>query len=832
METVREDLSEQPKSFAFLNDYWTMASGWDKPIYINENNTRAGEVGLEIQDNYWQRPITNLIGGGSLTVDTWYSVQIVAVDDRFADINGSYRRSISTLGSIPVQCLTAIQGIKVTVPSFDYEDQIHLVNDTVVTQRYVYISQGATSNEALYGTFLYDRSVLGDGAKEIEITTFPSSIVTPDTDYYPPPNGSIVLSAFGRVWMTGGMNEARGQIRYVPNAFSGYVVDSIEEVDSALEIFRIELGAPLDANHHVHKGSLITLTNMDNHENLIQSQVVQRIDDTSRNWVEVQIVGGVANASVSSGIATIEANEWILNTATGTPEWSDAVIGVKLKFGDLPPLSIVHYEDDSPDYIIAERGEGDIEALGLWSVQMDGLCPNAGSDTDDHWELALSDTAIMPKNTGVGVDGFWEWDGTGLIPTMPTLTNADYEFDGNVGLYWTNINNPFAYPLENFMVFPEDCFGLAAIDRNILIFSRYRTYRVNVDALNLGYTELPGKVGTIAPFSIVNARNKVWFYDGNGFSVSDGFQTQSITTKKMEEQLDLIDRTQAKRIRGTYNAENDTIYWTYPVQGENGNNYGLAINASTMDVYPIKIQDGNIVWSAYDESDGKYYLYHATSGRFNESLKSYAFQHKESIETDNLPADSGYKAAVTSTATANALDVTVAAADTDWTLEGVAGEYNEGVPIICRALDDSNELHALAKEMETLGVRNYRIHFHTDFDLSGCSVGDHVYMACISNFWGPKWLDFGSPRYDHEVKELQLDFTPISEDALLVVDWFTELDDSTPVKIDEATLTAGDSRVTVSFKYGKCHSIGFRIRTYGPARLEINHFTVVFTTIR
>lgn len=116
---------------------------------------------------------------------------------------------------------------------------------------------------------------------------------------------------------------------------------------------------------------------------------------------------------------------------------------------------------------------------------------------------------------------------------------------------------------------------------------------------------------------------------------------------------------------------------------------------------------------------------------------------------------------------------------------------------------------------------------------SGAEIaeGVEVWVGIVPAVYGPKWLDFGSPRFKHKVYDLSFMFPPIGEEARFKVDWYLDLGED-PVKTTIVDVGATTTEVKTSFEYRAGNTVGFRLRIYCRSQVNIQHYNLTWATIR
>ncbi len=416
-----------------------------------------------------------------------------------------------------------------------------------------------------------------------------------------------------------------------------------------------------------------------------------------------------------------------------------------------------------------------------------------------------------------------------------------FKLVSNYGLYWSGIDNPHYYPLANYVPIEGYVTALWAAGRSIFVATKDAIHRFAAQAPEQGWIRLPQKVGCPSPHSIVTFNDVSYFFDGVGFSGCDEVSVANFSNYKIRELLQNVDPDYIHMITGAVDKLTNTIFWHFPVKEGRGNNYGVEFHPDSGDMYPIWRPDVQAIW----EENGK--VHYGTSGYFSESRTSAIWELDYDAALDGVgPAQAiqgTVKSVVGRVVTLDlepgslptefaGLPLTIRTSETEDEYficgDGTNGEVLESFAGTALTTFAAGMLLTLES---TFASQEVSIWLHSDYDLTNIKEGDSAWYGVIPFSFGPKWLDFGSPRYRHRVYELDLGFLPILGPLTLVVDWYADLG-ATPVKTQEYSLAEGDTKIQVPFRYQPVYTVGFKIRVYGKYRIQIMHYNVTWATLR
>ncbi len=774
---VNQNLSDKPKHIARLFDKYFVSSGYDAPRYIDPSTGRSGKAGMTAWNNYyWYRPHSGTaIDGGSLEVDKFFCIRVVAVDTRFSSPDGTFR--VSNMGPRSEAVQVTGTNLKITWELPAFPDQGYspdgiggLTEGDEALERFVYASQGDTAELAALGPFTLVDTVdnnTDDATFTLESFAIGGGSSAITTAFKPPPF-KMCISAFDRIWGVGGVTYTEGKALYRNDA-EAETITAIAEVDPIEEVFRYTFS--LAVTQDIYRGDLLTTESCDNAgNNVVKARILRVAAD--KTWVEIVNENGVDETPSGSPVATLEQNHIEGNADA---EFTDGFEGATFGF-------------EGEDGILIEEVD------------------------------STNNILILEK----------EYDGSIVKDTA-----SDYAIISDYGLYYSAINNPHRFPVENFMITPGKSTALAAIGDRILIFSRDQVIAIHQSNLEQGYFVLENTMGCSAPFSIINAMNLVFFWTGQTFAKTDGQTVIPVTVNRASDLTRNIDQLRADYITGAYDKRRQVIRWMFPYEDEATSNYGLELNVQNEDVWPVAMRDVSLMWYAPDPDTRDWGFWHAGSSRYTDSGKSYLYQHDPDLWAGALPDDSAWLGRVTDVSELVSNKFRVESIEEDdfafHQIDSVSTD-NEGVPFVALAADDSWETHGVVKKMTDNSDGTFTVEFHADFDLDDLKPGDHFLFGCLPMSYGPRWIDFDSPRYPHHVYDLDVEIQALEAAGVLFIDWFTEMN-MTPVKTESKNLTAGTSKVQFAFRMGKPYVVGFRLRWYGP-RIRIQHYSLTWATIR
>jgi len=409
------------------------------------------------------------------------------------------------------------------------------------------------------------------------------------------------------------------------------------------------------------------------------------------------------------------------------------------------------------------------------------------------------------------------------------------------------------------------------VDRHMLVWTEDTLEKMAVDSPGQGFVNISTEFGCTAPYSVVKTPRGVRFFDGTGFSITDGVTVVNTSRFRLDDYMDDINRDRVSLIRGAYLPGRDLCFWSFPKGSDPFNAYGLIMNDQTGDVYPLRWGDVNALWTE-KASDGTSKLFSGSSTRHTESGKAWIWEHDLDIGRDGILDEATYTESedverwyADTTGDSNAADGYI----TDFNVETpetnaivpdqsyiigssvsnpetVEPYLHEGCPAtLLRKVSDADstyqEYYFVCKKITVVDTyggtygtpKTLTVHVPDDFNIpDGVFSNDyHFFLGCAPMHFGPKWTDFGSPRFFHSVKYLLIDIEPPAQSFYLYTDHYVDGDEDTIVRTNEHIWTTSDNAQIKSRAWvGKCNSYGFRIRVYSPVPLKIHTISTVFDT--
>jgi hypothetical protein len=405
----------------------------------------------------------------------------------------------------------------------------------------------------------------------------------------------------------------------------------------------------------------------------------------------------------------------------------------------------------------------------------------------------------------------------GIVTTTATsfTITSDYE------LWYSDVKNPHVFRTGNYVEIPDRIEGLAEQGGYILVFCSTSLYRVNIDTLGQQPVRLPEDISFNAPYSVVKTPKGVIFYDGEGFSSTDGNSVTSITKYRASDYLAGINPEMTHNVRGVYNPNQRRVEYYFAYGTEITNNYGLFITVDSLNCYGTSRVDCNAVWMDREGTE-KMRVYHGTSGRHTTNGYGDVWKHDPDLATDGDLQEAAHYFTVTAVDTGtrtvsvkSLAGVTVAISG--WSILHVSSLF----PTYQQLMIDT--LTSTGTDPQT-----YDITLGDDWDINSIAVGDFMVAGGIPVTFGPVWTDFASPTYQHHVRALQIDSNGF--EGILFVDHYLDSKETSPVETDVIYVSPDDTHLRVPFKGGSGVSYGFRIRGYAITKVEINSISRIFDT--
>jgi hypothetical protein len=416
-------------------------------------------------------------------------------------------------------------------------------------------------------------------------------------------------------------------------------------------------------------------------------------------------------------------------------------------------------------------------------------------------EKVFKITWVDPVNQACGIDSLY---------SSPVTTETDFEVSSNYPLYYSDSRNPHAWGAAN-IIDIYDITGFSSIGNSLLVFCKTSLVRVDIESLGASPVIISDNVRCPAQFSIVKGEKITAFYDGTGFSVTDGVSATSITAYKLREYLAGINKEHEANIRGVYDRENKRFEFVFPMGGETLNNYGVYITEGSWNCYPFTRPDCNALWTNY--YNGNLRVYHGTSGDLADG-SGEVWRHEG--EADGSASLSMTVTAITGqVVSAQSLSETSLAAGDPVSIYPVAS--GEAVKQL------------VVKSISQTGTSPiaYDITFDDSYDLADYEAGDLVLAGYVPFDYGVKWTDFSSPQYRHQVRSLHIDLEDMT--GALYIDHYLDMS-KTAIATNEYAVTPSDTKIIVPFRMGKCYKYGFKLRGYSSTGVKISAFEIMYDT--
>jgi len=169
----------------------------------------------------------------------------------------------------------------------------------------------------------------------------------------------------------------------------------------------------------------------------------------------------------------------------------------------------------------------------------------------------------------------------------------------NWGLYYSDPNNPHRWRAENLTEIPDDIVGIRGLGDWVLVFCKYSIWKLPYNEMGRQPEMVSENVRCPSDAAIVATSNGIAFYDGDGFSVTDGFQVKSLTADRARDYMATINKEYEEQIVGLFNPKMQRFEFYFPTGENETNNDGLFIEEGTWNCYPVQYQGVNSAWVEY-----------------------------------------------------------------------------------------------------------------------------------------------------------------------------------------------------------------------------------------
>jgi hypothetical protein len=328
-------------------------------------------------------------------------------------------------------------------------------------------------------------------------------------------------------------------------------------------------------------------------------------------------------------------------------------------------------------------------------------------------------------------------------------------------------------------------------------------------------------MGTLSPYSVVATENGVFYFDGKTIRLFDGLQAPDITRRKVRVILEGSNESLQERVHGVYLPNEQAVRWYIPYGTNTAvNNYYVQYNIATGFWWIGQCIDCTCAVSMIDETTGISRLYTGTSARY--ANRGYLLEHG-GVYTDGLNAGTTNVFGTVTSYTSATRSLTFQVAT------GAVSTSEFGTPFNVFSATGTRDIMGIVQSIVDNSGGSYTIVHHADFDLSTVVAGDWIAIGLPQFRWGIKWLDFGTPQYKHELKEVHLSFTACTY-GYGIMDFYTDFSD-VPNKSVPFQVVTGDNKAVVRYHGARGNQVGFRIRMWSQYQLEIRDMVVMHRSL-
>ena len=564
---------------------------------------------------------------------------------------------------------------------------------------------------------------------------------------------------------------AAGAVSELPlTNLSGGEDDAVAEVgqddDEFGRFMRYTLQSAIADMTNIERGSVVTVTNSDNAGNNVTDAIVTRVDPDKR-WFEIHNEDGVVAADNQSMTIDITHNVVIGDDDT---LFAEAMQGGTILFStDTEPFAIRAVDRLAQKLMLRDKYDGRA-------------------------------TDIADKKSFV----------------VQTFNH----------LYWSDNANPHTYRAANYAEFPENIVAIATYQETLLVFCERNIYVYSIEQPESQPLRISSaQVHITAPWSVsASPSNGVLFWDGNGFSITDGVRVVSVTKDTCQWLMEGVHRDMEWNIRSVWDNKNQRWLTAFPYGGDATNNYGLIITGSDRRVYGVQMVDVNAFWVA-PSADGHPVVRHGTSSRGSGVYGGIIFDHDIDQPTDGLPANSGFIARVTGHNPATR-EITI---HCDRQITASPGTPCLAWPqTVSPSYYKNFMISAIEEDTAATSPYVYTVSYGSDWDLDSVITGDLLFIGGIVVDYGIKWTNFGSPHYRHNVRRIEIDCEPFT--GFVIIDHYANNDETRPI-FSESKIVAGEHKILSSPKRGGHYTYGFRIRAIAATKIRVDNITILFDPV-
>ena len=873
----------QKAVFPRLNKQVCVFNGYDKPRYFDKNG-RAGYLGLEAwtDDSF---KLTGVAGvTGTLGNGKFFSCVAVPIDTRYSDVNGRYRMGNPTVASDAVEATSEGQQITWTLPLAHTQSSSNIYSSafltgggsaTAVIGTWTVVNDGSF-NITIDGTV---RSVTAlDFSADTDMDEIASTIqagiraltakyetVTWSTDHFIVSSGDTsddsaitVTSAQGAGTDISGAGGTPFMDSEVGN---GVVTNALTDVEADTVYLYCSQASP--SAELAETGTKYFIGSVDNvagetlemtadpttsvsavetnnfqpptfsYSVVMNDRIFGIVGETEARgqiqWssTNTQFEGKSYGAFVISSI-TDQGNDIWRYTFSGTPDLSDIAGGMRMTCASATDsdndveLTTVWDVSDASDYIDVRNDEGVAQggAGGLCNVfetyigegfsganfrfEADGVAQDYIVDEVDYENQTF--TVVETTYNGlISSDTFTDF----------VITTHDKR------LWYSKLDDPNTYPATNTLQFEEELTGLSTAGEQLAVFSLTSVYIVN-PRNPLEYRKTHSPVGTPAKFSTVPTENGVYFFDGTKFRLFDGYNSTEFTSRRVARFMEGLNPALKHLVHGIYIPSERVVKWFVPYGSTTATmNYWVEYHLNSGFWWYGRSVDATFSTVIEEPTSGETVLYTGSSARYTD--KGFVNKWFDS-DVDGLDS-------TTTTIWGTVTNVVDASNQLSFSVgAGLVISTNDiGVP--CQVIDSggTRDILCVVETIVDNGGGNYTITYHDDFDLSSVVVGDWVVLGSPAFTYGIKWMDFGSPQYLHELKEIHLDATA-GDYTWGLVDFYTDYDPSSK-KTVAFSFASGETKRVVRFHGQRGYQVGFKIRAWSQGKFEVKDIVSVHRTI-
>lgn len=410
-----------------------------------------------------------------------------------------------------------------------------------------------------------------------------------------------------------------------------------------------------------------------------------------------------------------------------------------------------------------------------------------------------------------------------ISETYVGFASADTEFQivSDYNVWWSDVRNAHIVRTESSSSLADRSNTAVESGGYLLIFCDNSIWKLALQNLGQLPTKVSDTVQCRAPFSVVKTPRGIFFWDGEGISVTDGQSVNRVTQYKAQDYLAGVNRELTHNIRGVYNAREKRVEFYFTYGTDVTNNYGLHISVDSLNCYGTSRLDCNAVWADLDD-EGRSKVYHGTTGRHTSTGVGDIWEHDNELPTDGDVSTEAFMFKVM------AVDTGTRTIEVE-SFEG-ATLAEEGWSFLYLPVTGGNQRQMMIKSItETNDAPyTYDVVVSDDFQVDDIIVDDLVFMGGIPLTYGPVWTDFQSAVYQHHVRGLQVDTNGF--EGVMMVDHYVDAKDGLIIETSTIYTSPDTTHITVPFRGGSAKSYGFRIRIIAQTEAKIYSVERLFDT--